>query len=156
MKKILLTQEALEKLQHELEELIVKRTEIAEEIKKARSFGDLSENAEYHAAREAQSLNETEILKVKGLLENYELVDMNDVDVDTVSLNSDVEFKFQGDDVVEKVRVVTRVDADPMNNLISNESPIGEALLGHKKGDVVDCQTPNGITKIEILSVTHE
>lgn len=156
MKKILLTQEALEKLQHELEELIVKRSEIAEEIKKARSFGDLSENAEYHAAREAQSLNETEILKVKGLLDNYELVDTNDVDADTVSLNSNVEFKFEGDDLVEKVRVVTRVDADPMNNLISNESPIGEALLGHKEGDVVDCQTPNGIIKIEILNVTHD
>jgi len=156
MKKVLLTQEALEKLHHELEELIHKRSEIAEEIKKARSFGDLSENAEYHAAREAQSLNETEILKVKGLLDNYELVSMEGIDVDTATLNSDVEFKFIGDDVVEKIRIVTRVDADPMNNLISNESPIGEALLGHKKGDIVDCQTPNGVTQIEILSVTHE
>lgn len=156
MKKVLLTQEALDKLHHELEELIQKRSEIAEEIKKARSFGDLSENAEYHAAREAQSLNETEILKVKALLDNYELVSMEGIDAGTATLNSDVEFKFAGDDEVEKVRIVTRVDADPMNNLISNESPIGEALLGHRKGDVVDCQTPNGVTKIEILNVTHE
>ncbi|MCH4890364.1 transcription elongation factor GreA [Acidaminobacter sp. JC074] len=155
MKKILLTQEALEKLNHELEELIVRRSEIAEEIKKARSFGDLSENAEYHAAREAQSLNETEILKVKGLLENYELVDTDAVAEDVISLNCEVEFKFDGDDEVEKVSVVTRVDADPMNNLISNESPIGEALIGHRAGDVVDCQTPNGVTKLEIMSVKH-
>lgn len=156
MKKILLTQEALDKLNHELEELIKKRTEIAEEIKKARSFGDLSENAEYHAAREAQSLNETEILKVKGLLDNYELVDTDVVDKDTITLNSEVEFKFIGDDTVEKVKVVTRVDADPMNNLISNESPIGEALIGHHAGDVIDCQTPNGTSRIEIISVTHD
>jgi len=156
MKKVLLTEEALAKLNHELEELIVKRTQISEEIKKARSFGDLSENAEYHAAREAQSLNETEILKVKGLLENYELVSMENIDVGTATLNSDIEFKFVGDDTIEKVRIVTRVDADPMNNLISNESPIGGAILGHQKGDVVDCQTPNGVTQIEILNVTHD
>lgn len=156
MKKVLLTEEALAKLNHELEELIVKRTSISEEIKKARSFGDLSENAEYHAAREAQSLNETEILKVKGLLDNYELVNTDDIDVGTATLNSDIEFKFVGDDTIEKVRIVTRVDADPMNNLISNESPIGAALLGHQKGDVVDCQTPNGVTQIEIISVTHD
>jgi|LGVF01.2.fsa_nt_gb transcription elongation factor GreA len=156
MKKVLLTQEALEKLHKELEELSVRRTLITEEIKKARSFGDLSENAEYHAARESQALNETEILKVKGLLDNYELVSLEGIDVNTINLNSDVEFKFVGDDTTEKVRIVTRIDADPMNNLISNESPIGDALLGHQAGDVVDCQTPNGVVKIEILSVTHE
>lgn len=156
MKKVLLTEEALAKLQHELEELIAKRTEIAEEIKKARSFGDLSENAEYHAAREAQSLNETEILKVKGLLENYELVDTHEVDANTITLNSDVEVKFIDDDYIEKIRIVTRVDSDPMNNLISNESPIGEALLNHKTGDTVECQTPNGLLRLEILSVKHD
>ncbi len=156
MKKVLLTQEALEKLHNELEELSVRRTLITEEIKKARSFGDLSENAEYHAARESQALNETEILKVKGLLDNYELVSLEGIDVNTANLNSDVEFKFVGEDTTEKVRIVTRIDADPMNNLISNESPIGAALLGNQKGAVVDCQTPNGVVKIEILSVTHE
>jgi len=156
MKKVLLTEEALAKLKLELEELSVKRTKISEEIKKARAFGDLSENAEYHAAREAQSLNETEILKVKALLDNYEIVNTDGIDAGTATLNSEIEFKFVGDDTIEKVQIVTRVDADPINNLISNESPIGDALLGHVKGDVVDCQTPNGITKIEILNVTHD
>ncbi|MBI9013582.1 MAG: transcription elongation factor GreA [Clostridiales bacterium] len=156
MKKVLLTKEALAKLNHELEELIVKRTKISEEIKKARAFGDLSENAEYHAARDAQSFNETEILKVKALLDNYELVNTDGIDVGTATLNSEIEFKLIGDDTIEKVKIVTRVDADPINNLISNESPIGDALLGHVKGDIVDCQTPNGALRIQILNVTHD
>lgn len=156
MKKVLLTKDALKKLERELEALAAKRTEIAEEIKKARSFGDLSENAEYHAAREAQSLNETEILKVKALLENYEIVDTDKIDKGSITLNSEVEFEFVGDDTVEKVMVVTKIESDPMNNLISNESPIGEALLGHIAGDIVDVQTPNGVAQIRILNVTHD
>jgi len=156
MKKILLTKEALEKLKHELEELIVKRSNIAEEIKKARAFGDLSENAEYHAAREAQSLNETEILKVKALLDNYELVDTENVIEGTITLNSTVEFTMDGSTDIEKVKIVTKIESDPMNNLISNESPIGEALLGHHAGEIVDCNTPNGVLKLVISSVTRE
>lgn len=156
MKKVLLTKAALEKLQKELDGLMVKRTNIAEEIKKARSFGDLSENAEYHAAREAQSLNETEILKVKALLENYELVDETNLDKSIISLNSKVEIKFDGSDEVESITIVSKVESDPINGLISNESPIGEALLGHHSGEIVDCQTPSGVSKIEIISVFHE
>lgn len=155
-KKVLLTADALKKLEHELEALIIKRSEIAEEIKKARGFGDLSENAEYHAAREAQSLNETEIIKVKALLDNYELVNTDTVEKGKVTLNSVVEFSFVGDDTVEKVTVVTKVESDPINSLISNESPIGEALLGHIAGDVVDVQTPAGITQIKLISVNHD
>lgn len=155
MKKVLLTQEALVKLNHELEELMVKRSTIAEEIKKARSFGDLSENAEYHAAREAQSLNETEVLKLKALLENYELVNTDNVEEGAITLNSDVEFKFDGSDLVEKIRVVTKIESDPINNHISNESPIGEALIGHHEGEEVECQTPNGVVKLLIMSVSH-
>lgn len=155
MKKVLLTQEALEKLQRELDDLMVKRTAISEEIKKARSHGDLSENAEYHAAREAQSLNETEILKVKALFENYELVDTSLVEEGAITLNSLVEFKFDGTGELEKIKVVTKIESDPMNNFISNESPIGAALLGHHEGDTVDCQTPNGLSKLTIISVKH-
>jgi transcription elongation factor GreA len=155
MKKVLLTEEALIKLKRELEELMVKRSYIAEEIKKARSFGDLSENAEYHAARESQSLNETEIQKVKALLENYELVDTKNVIEGIISLNSTVEFTINDASASETVKVVTKVESDPMNNLISNESPIGEALLGHHAGEVVDCQTPDGVSKIAILKVSR-
>lgn len=155
MKKVLLTQDALKKLEKELENLIVKRIEISEEIKKARSFGDLSENAEYHAAREAQSLNETEILKIKSLLENYELVNYEGVAEGAIILNSEVDFKFFGDEKIEKVKIVTKVESDPINGWISNESPVGEAVLGHFVGDVVDCLTPSGVTKIEIVAVTR-
>lgn len=156
MKKVLLTEEALTKLKRELEELMKKRTYIAEEIKKARSFGDLSENAEYHAARESQSLNETEIQKVKALLENYELVDTKNVIEGIISLNSTVEFTLDDASASETVKIVTKVESDPMNNLISNESPIGEALLGHHAGEVVDCQTPDGVSKIAILKVSRD
>ncbi len=156
MKKIVLTEDALEKLKNELEDLIEKRQEISEEIKKARSFGDLSENAEYHAAREAQSLNETEILKVKDLLENYELADTENFIEGAVRLNSEVQFKFDGDDTVEKVKIVTKIESDPINDLISNESPIGEALIGKFEGDVVNCQTPNGTVRLELISVAHD
>lgn len=156
MKKVLLTKTALAKLEKEYDDLMVKRSVIADEIKKARSFGDLSENAEYHAAREAQSLNETEILKVKALLDNYELVDETNLDKSKVSLNSRVEIRFEGSDLVETVQIVSKIESDPINGFISNESPIGEALLGHHEGDVVDCQTPNGVSKIQIISVFHE
>lgn len=155
MKKVLLTEEALNKLNHELEELIVKRITISEEIKKARSFGDLSENAEYHAARESQSLNETEILKVKALLENYELVDIDNVEEGAITLNTEVEFKYDATGDVEKITVVTKIESDPINNRISNESPIGGALIGHHEGESVECQTPNGVVKMTILSVQH-
>lgn len=156
MKKVLLTKSALEKLNSEMDELLGKRTIIAEEIKKARSFGDLSENAEYHAAREAQSLNETEILKVKAIFENYELVDTDSIDKNAITLNSEVEIKFSGSDLVEKIKIVSRVESDPINGYISNESPIGAALLAHSAGDVVDCQTPNGLSKISIISVYRD
>ena len=155
MKKVLLTQEALVKLKQEYEDLIVKRTVISEEIKKARSFGDLSENAEYHAAREAQSLNETEILKLKDLLENYEIVNTDSAVEGSITLNSNVKFKFVGDDEIEEVQVVTKIESNPIENLISNESPVGEALLGHFEGDIVNCLTPNGIVQLEIISVNY-
>lgn len=116
----------------------------------------MSENAEYHAARESQSLNETEIQKVKALLDNYELVDTKNVIEGIISLNSTVEFTIDDASASETVKIVTKVESDPMNNLISNESPIGEALLGHHAGEVVDCQTPDGVSKIVILKVSRD
>lgn len=155
MEKVILTKEALEKLKLDLEKLMVKRTMISEEIKSARSHGDLSENAEYHAAREAQSHNETEILKVKSLLDNYELVDTDSVIEGIITLNTIVEFKLDSSADNETVTIVSKVESDPMNNLISNESPIGSALIGHHVGEVVDCQTPDGLSKLAIIKVTR-
>ncbi len=151
-KKILLTESALEKVQKELDDLIIKRKEIAEEIKKAREFGDLSENAEYHAAREAQSHNETEILRLREMLENHELVVANE-DSSIISMNSTLKIKYLDDNEVEEVRIVSSVEADPFEGLLSNESPVGGALLGKTAGDVVEVQTPGGLVNIEVVEI---
>lgn len=153
MKKVLLTKAALEKLENDLDELIKKRKLISEEIKKAREFGDLSENAEYHAAREAQSLNETEILKCKELLENYELADETS-DFAGVRMNSEVVIAYADDDE-DTITIVTKIEADPFEGLISNESPIGSALLGKHEGETIEVMTPEGAMRITIKSIKN-
>lgn len=154
MKKVLLTKAALEKLETELDELIKKRKLISEEIKKAREFGDLSENAEYHAAREAQSLNETEILKCKEILENYELADENS-NFQGVKMNSKVTIAYADGDE-DEIIIVTKIEADPFDGKISNESPIGAALLGKNINDVVEVTTPDGSSVIKIVKIINE
>ncbi|GAU77356.1 transcription elongation factor GreA [Fusibacter sp. 3D3] len=152
MKKTLLTEAALIKLQKEYDELILKRHEISEEIKQARGFGDLSENAEYHAAREAQSHNETEILKLKEILDSYELVQAS-TEKDAVSINSTVKIKYLDTKEVETIEIVTKIESDPLDSKISNESPIGNALMGKRAGAQVEFMSPNGAVSIEILEV---
>lgn len=154
MKKVLLTKSALERLENELDALIKKRKIISEEIKKARGFGDLSENAEYHAARETQSLNETEILKAKEILENYELADENS-DFIGVKMNSRVIITYNNDDEEEEVIIVTKIESEPLEGKISNESPIGAALLGKMIGQVVEVSTPNGSSVITIKDIIN-
>ncbi len=152
MKKTLMTEAALTKLQLEYDELIEKRHQISEEIKRARGFGDLSENAEYHAAREAQSHNETDILKLKEILESYELV-QEPSDKSSITISSDVKVKYLDTNEVEVVSIVTKIESDPLNNKISNESPIGSALMGKKKGDKIEAVSPNGIVLLEVLEI---
>lgn len=152
MKRTLLTEAALLKLEKEYDELILKRHQISDEIKRAREFGDLSENAEYHAAREAQSHNETEILKLKEILETYELVEES-LDKGVISINSKAKITYIDADDTEWVEIVTKVESDPLENKISNESPIGAALLGHRAGDEVVAETPNGKIAIRIIEV---
>jgi transcription elongation factor GreA len=152
MKKTLMTEAALTKLQLEYDELIEKRHQISEEIKRARGFGDLSENAEYHAAREAQSHNETDILKLKEILESYELV-QEPSDKSSITISSDVKVKYLDTNEVEVVSIVTKIESDPLNNKISNESPIGSALMGKKKGDKIEAISPNGIVLLEVLEI---
>lgn len=152
MKKTLLTESALAKLKQEYDELIEKRHQISEEIKRARGFGDLSENAEYHAAREAQSHNETDILKMKEILESYELVQESH-DKNSVTISSSVRVKYLDHDEVDVITIVTKIESDPLNNKISNESPIGSVLMGKKKGDKVDAISPNGLVRLEILEI---
>jgi transcription elongation factor GreA len=152
LKQHLLTKNALDKLEKELDGLIAKRKEISLEIKKAREFGDLSENAEYHAAREAQSLNETEILRVKGILENHELVEES-ADKDVINMNSKLKIKYLEDDEIETIKIVSSIESDPFEGLLSNESPIGGALLGRRSGDVLDVTTPSGVVKVEVVEI---
>ncbi len=152
MKKTLLTESALGKLQLEYDELIEKRHQISDEIKRARGFGDLAENAEYHAAREAQSHNETEILKLKEILENYELVQGN-FDKNSITIGSKIKVNYLDLNEVEVIEIVTKIESDPLKNMISNESPIGSVLMGKKKGDKVEAMSPNGIVRLEVLEI---
>jgi transcription elongation factor GreA len=153
VKEILLTKSALEKVEKELNELIKKRKEISEEIKKARGFGDLSENAEYHAARESQSLNETEILKLKAILENYKLIEDDGAAEDVITMNSLVKIKYDGDDEIEDIVIVSKIESDPIEGKLSIESPIGSSLMGKTIGDSVEVITPDGTFHIEIINV---
>ncbi|WP_430886551.1 transcription elongation factor GreA [Fusibacter sp. JL216-2] len=148
---MLLTQSALEKVEAELDALIIKRKEISEEIKKAREFGDLSENAEYHAAREAQSHNETEILRIREILENYELVEESDGD--TVSLNTELKILYVNDNEEDTIKIVSTIEAEPFEGKLSNESPIGSGLIGRSVGETVEIQTPGGLVNIKILDI---
>ncbi len=152
MKKTLLTPSALEKLQHEYDELIEKRHQISEEIKRARGFVDLSENAEYHAAREAQSHNETEILKIKGILESYELV-QETADKNVISINSKFRILDMDTKDEEDMEIVTSIESDPLNGKISNESPMGDKLMGKRAGDLVEVNTPNGLVKLKVVKL---
>jgi len=152
MKKIILTAAALEKVHAEREELIAKRKEISEEIKKARAFGDLSENAEYHAAREAQSFNETEIMRLTELIENHELAEDTD-NSDVVSMNSTVKFLYVEDNEEQTVKIVSKIESDPFEDKLSNESPIGGGLIGKKVDDEFIVETPNGELKLKVLEI---
>lgn len=152
MKKTLLTESALVRLQQEYDELIEKRHQISEEIKRARGFGDLSENAEYHAAREAQSHNETDILKLKEILDSYELV-QETTDKNSITIGSKMRIKYSDTNEIEELKIVTKIESDPLNNMISNESPIGSALMGKKPGDKVEALSPNGPIKLEVIEI---
>jgi len=152
MKKVILTAVALEKVHAERDELIVKRKEISEEIKKARAFGDLSENAEYHAAREAQSFNETEIMRLTELIENHELAEDSD-SKEVVAMNSEVRFLYLDDNDEQTVKIVSKIESDPFGDKLSNESPIGGGLLGKKVNDEFVVETPNGEIKLKVLEI---
>jgi transcription elongation factor GreA len=153
MKETILTKNALEIVKKELDDLIAKRKEISEEIKKAREFGDLSENAEYHAAREAQTQNEDEIMKLKNIIETATIVDENQYGENKVSMNTKVKIKYVKEKLESVVQIVSTIESDPFNDLLSNESPIGKELLGKSEGETVEVVTPNGPVKIKILEI---
>lgn len=135
-----ITESGQRELERELEELKSRRGEIADKIAAARDFGDLSENAEYDAAREAQGLLETRITEIETILQNASIIQAGSSS--TVVLGSTVELEANGKTVV--YTVVGPVEADPLEGKVSNESPIGQALMGRAVGDTVTISTPKG------------
>lgn len=151
-----ITKDGLEKLQQEVEYLTtIKRREIAERIKEAREFGDISENSEYDDAKNEQALLEQRIAQLEERLRRATVIDRDQIDTDTVGVGVVVHVKDQKSGDSQKFEVVGSTEADPLQGKLSNESPVGKALLGHKRGDVVTVEVPRGpkkklkITKIE-------
>ncbi len=150
---VYLTQEGLDNLKSELDELInVRRPENVQAIKEARALGDLSENAEYDAARNEQAVIEARINQLEKMLENVSII--SDVSTDCVSIGNTVSIKYVDDDDEEdEYKIVGSQEADPFESKISNESPIAQALFNHKVGDIVTVESPNGSYQVEITAI---
>lgn len=149
-----MTLEGKEKLEAELEDLKVnKRKEIIERIKIARSFGDLSENSEYESAKDEQAFVEGRISNIENMIRFAEIIDDTNIDSDVVSLGRKVTFVEVPDGDEETYAIVGSAEADPMEFKISNDSPIAQAILGKKIGDVVAIETPGGSFDVEITKV---
>ena len=152
--EVILTQEGFDKLEEELNYLKTeKRTEIAERIKVARGFGDLSENSEYDEAKNAQAENEQQIAELEVKIWNAKVIDSKEIDTKTVQIGNTV--KLYDEEFEEEIEytIVGSTEVNLAENKISNESPIGKALLGRKKGEVVDVDAPDGIIKFKILAI---
>ena len=149
-----MTDEGKEKLQAELKDLkLVKRPEVIERIKVARSFGDLSENSEYDAAKDEQSHLEDRIAQVEEMLKYAQVVDAESVDPNEVSVGKTITYTEVGTDDPETYTIVGSDESDPLNGKISNDSPIAQALLGKKKGETVSITTPGGKFDVVINEV---
>lgn len=151
-KTVYLTQKGYEELKAELDELInVKRPENIQSIKEARALGDLSENADYDAARNEQAVLEGRIKKIEQMLENYEIIE--ETSKDKVGLGCTVSIRYIDDDETDEYMIVGSQEADPFASKISNESPIAVALMNHKAGEVVTVESPNGSYEVEITEI---
>lgn len=152
-----LTPNGYKKIEEEFEYLKVeKRKEIAERIKIARGFGDLSENAEYTAAKEEQAKMETRIAELKKILENAVVIDETTIPSDTVSIGSKVTVYDEEFEEEVVYSIVGSMEANPIENKISDKSPVGIALLGAKEGETADVETPDGIVKLKVLKIDKD
>lgn len=152
--KTILTYEGLKELQDELNERKgAKREEIAQKLKEARAQGDLSENAEYDAAKDAQRDNETRIEEIEALLKNVEVITEEDVSGDKVSIGAKVKVRNVDTKKELTFKIVGTNEADSLAGKISNESPVGRAIIGAKKNQTVTVETPNGQIKYKIVSI---
>jgi len=153
-KKYVMTYEGVKKIEEELDYLkTTKRQEITEKIKVARSFGDLSENAEYDEAKNDQAFMEGRIIQLETMLKNVEVVDESELAKDKVALGSFVKVKDYTFDEEVEYEIVGSSQADPMTDKISIDSPVGMALVGKGVGDIVEVPVPDGVEKFEILSI---
>ena len=156
-KQFVMTYEGVKKLEEELEYLkTVKRKEITEKIKVALGYGDLSENSEYDEAKNDQAFTEGRILQLENMLKNAIVVDESELPNDVVSVGTIVKVKDYDFDEEVEYSIVGSAEADPMNFKISNESPVGSALIGKKVGDVVEVAVPSGVSKFEILEIRRD
>ena len=158
-KEVVVTREGYQKLEQDLNELrTVKRKEVADKIKVARGYGDLSENAEYDAAKEEQAIVEARIADLEATLKVARIIDDSELSNDTVSIGMRVTILAEGDDPedAEEYDITGSTEADMNLNRISDESPVGAALIGHKAGDEVDVTLPNGnIIVYKVLAVSR-
>lgn len=153
-KEVVLTYEGLKKLEDELEFLKgVKRREIAERIKQALSFGDISENSEYDEAKNDQAQIETRIIQLETMLKNAKIIDEDDIDTERVSVGTKVKLLDLDFSEEYEYYIVGSTEANPSKSKISNESPIGKALIGKQKGNIVEVLVPDGIIRFEILNI---
>lgn len=153
-KKNILTYEGLKRYEDELQNLkVVKRKEVAQKIKEAREQGDLSENAEYDAAKDEQRDIELRIEELEKLLKNAEVVVEDESDLDKINIGCKVKVYDVDEDEEMEFKIVGSTEANSLQNKISNESPVGQALMGKKAGDVVDVETQAGVIQYKVLEI---
>jgi transcription elongation factor GreA len=153
-KDVILTPQGLEELKARIEHLSgPRRREVAERIKEAREFGDISENSEYDDAKNEQAMLEKQIAELEEKLRSASVIDQSSVSTDTVSVGTTVHVKDQKTDKSVKYKIVGSSEANPSENKLSNESPVGKALLGHKRGEEVTFTTPKGERRLKITKI---
>jgi len=156
MKKYEMTYEGVKKLEEELEYLkTVRRKEITEKIKTALDFGDLSENSEYDDAKNEQAFVEGKIIQLENMLKNATVVDETEILPDAVSIGSKVKIKEEESNEIFEFSVVGSAEVDPLEDEISNDSPVGRGLMGKKVGEVIEVSVPVGISRYEILEINR-
>ena len=155
-KEIVLTREGLTKLEQELDDLkTVHRKEVNDRIRQAKEFGDISENAEYEDAKQEQAFVEGRIMKLEAMIRNARIIDESEYADGEVHLGSTVKVKDVAKGDLHEFTIVGTAEADPPNHRLSNESPLGRALMAKKKGDTVDVNTPRGVVKYRVEAIKH-
>ena len=155
MKEVILTPEGYEKLKQEIDYLQNdKRREVAERIRVAREFGDIAENAEYDDAKNEQAMLEHKIAQLEERLLSARVITKKEISKDTVSVGSTVRLRDMAANKSIEYHIVGSAEANPAESKLSNESPVGKAIMGHKKGDIVEVSAPRGALKFKILEIS--